>query len=100
MPKYKVLDMHIRHGVGEKVTDFAPGSIVELSAAEAAAIGTSIEPVVEEDAEGAPATVKETLEKIATAETVEAVKALADGNAGKKVRTAAEKRIAELEKAG
>ncbi|RJP17904.1 MAG: hypothetical protein C4529_13930 [Deltaproteobacteria bacterium] len=99
MPKYRVLDMHIRHGVGKEVRELTPGSIVELTAEEAARIGKTIEPVPSEEGEGAPATVQETIKKIAAAETVDAVKALIVGNIVKKIQTAAEKRIAELEKA-
>ncbi len=99
MAKYRVLDMHIRHGVGKDVRDFAPGSIMELTAEEAATIGKSIEPVADEENDGGSVTVKETLQKIAAAETVDAVKALVGADAGKKVKAAAEKRIAELEKA-
>lgn len=99
MAKYRVLDMHIRHGVGDKVREFAPGDTMDLSPEEAALIGKFIEPISLEEADGAPATVQETLLKIAAAETVEAVKALIGESPGKKVALAAGKRIAELEKA-
>ena len=73
---------------------------MDLSLEEAAKIGKTVELIASDEGDGAPATVQETLLKIAAAETVEAVKALIDGNAGKKVALAAGKRIAELEKAG
>ena len=53
MAKYRVLDMHIRHGVGKEVREFAPGSLMDLSPEEAAAIGKSIEPVSPEEIDGA-----------------------------------------------
>lgn len=48
MPKYMVKEMHLRHGrKGEKTAEiYAPGDVVELSEAEAAAIGPTVTPYV------------------------------------------------------
>ncbi len=48
MPKYIVKEMHLLHGrKGEKKAEsYAPGDIVELSPAEAAAIGSNVAPYV------------------------------------------------------
>lgn len=60
MPKYRVGDMLIRHGVGDKVRELLPGTIVELSEPEAAAIGKSIEPVEAKKTGAAAAAEKQT----------------------------------------
>ncbi|MDA8123521.1 MAG: hypothetical protein M0Z38_13280 [Deltaproteobacteria bacterium] len=53
MAKYRVLDMHLRLAVGDKVRDFAPGDVVELSPEEAEKIGKNVEPVPADESEGA-----------------------------------------------
>ena len=45
MGQYRVLDMHIRHGVGDKVREYAPGDLMDLTPAEAKIIGKTIVPV-------------------------------------------------------
>lgn len=103
MAKYRVLDMLIRLGVGDKVRELLPDTVVELTAEEAALVGKSVAPVSPEEAgEGGSSLKKaaEVIDQIRAAETVEAVKALAEGDLRKGVVQAAEKRIAEIEKAG
>ena len=53
MPKYKVLDMHIRHGVGKEIRELAPGDTVDLTPEEAATIGKSVEPIPSGETDGA-----------------------------------------------
>lgn len=45
MPKYRVVDIHIRHGVGKEIREYAPGSLIELTEEEAAKLGASVTPV-------------------------------------------------------
>jgi hypothetical protein len=44
MPKYVVKDTLIRHGEGKEAKDYAPGDEIELTAAQAKALGGSVEP--------------------------------------------------------
>lgn len=102
MAKYRVGDMLIKLGVGKEVRELLPNTVVELTADEAALVGKSVVPVSPEEADEGGSSVRkaaEVIEQIRAAETVEAVKAIAEGDLRKGVVQAAEKRIAELQKA-
>jgi len=44
MALFKILDMHVIHGIGNKATTYAPGDMIELSADEAARLGKNVTP--------------------------------------------------------
>ena len=48
MAQYRVLDMHIRHGVGKEVREYKPGDLIDLTPEEAKRIGSNVAAVVKE----------------------------------------------------
>jgi len=91
MPVYKVLDMRIKHGVGDELKIYNPGDEVDLTEEEAA--GLNVELKVERDDR---MKASEVIELIKECESEEEVKTLVDGDNRKTVIEAAENRIKEL----
>jgi len=50
MPKYIVKDTHIKHGVEKTATEYAPGDEIELTEAQAAALGSNVKPAADRKA--------------------------------------------------